>query len=218
MSQPIARLTAVFAGRPRPFARGRDSAIAKRQLEGPVAVGLEGLGEDRQADTKVHGGPDRALLHYASEHYAHWRQTLPTTDPDHWRPAAFGENLAATGLTEAEVCIGDRLRIGDVLLEVSQPRSPCWKIEQHSGVADLVERVRRSARSGWFYRIIEPGALRAGDAIETLERPHPDWPLARLWTLRQAEQPDPGELAEAAALPPLSPHWRDKYRRRLAAG
>ena len=117
---------ALLAGQARMFARGEASAIAKAPLAGPVKIGFLGLEGDEQADRRVHGGPDKALHHYPHDHYARWREGRDG-EPLLAAPGAFGENVATLGLTEEQVCIGDRFRLGSALVEISQGRQPCWK-------------------------------------------------------------------------------------------
>lgn len=205
---------AVLIGRARPYSRpGTRSAIDKRPVGGPVAVGPAGLDGDEQGDRRVHGGPDKAVHHYPFDHYAAWRAELGDR-PVLGEPGAFGENLSTLGPTEASLCLGDRLRLGTALVEVSQARQPCWKLDDRFGVPGMARRVQASGRTGWYYRVLEPGVLRAGDALELLERPHPHWPLARLLTLLYARVLDTDELQQALALP-LVPSWRRVFEHRL---
>src|SRR3546814_4948632 len=95
-------------------------------------------------------------------------------------PGAFGENISTRGLDEDNVCLGDRFELGTALLEVSQGRQPCWKLNDRFGVPDMVRRVQSSGRTGWYYRVLRPGTARAGDPPRLDSRPHPDWPLRRL--------------------------------------
>ena len=210
---------AVLVGRVAPlqgeYARkGGTSAIAKSAVAAPVHVGREGLAGDAQADLRVHGGPDKAVHHYAFDHYAAWRAelgALPVLDA----PGAFGENLSTRGIDESTICLGDRLRIGEVVLEVSQSRQPCWKLNARFGVADMAARVQKSGRPGWYYRVLETGNLKAGDAIELLDRPHPAWPLSRIIEVLYLRTLDFDLLTEMQALP-LTPSWRRLVEGRLA--
>jgi MOSC domain-containing protein YiiM len=207
----------VLTGRAVPFTRpGSASAIAKAPVEGPVNVGLDGLSGDEQGDRRVHGGPDKAVHVYASEHYAAWRSELG--DRSVLRaPGAFGENLSTSGLSEANVCLGDKIRIGGVLLEVSQPRQPCWKLNDRFDVSDMARRVQRTLRAGWYLRVLEPGTLIAGDAVTLVERPHPRWPMVRFLELLYRRPLDREWLDEALALP-LVPSARRLIAARLSSG
>jgi MOSC domain-containing protein YiiM len=161
----------------------------------------------------VHGGPDKAIHHYAFDHYAAWRGELGPL-PLLQAPGAFGENLSTRGLDETGVCLGDRFRLGSALLEVSQGRQPCWKLNDRFGVPDMALRVQDSGRSGWYYRVLRPGHATAGDALALVERPHPDWPLQRLAMLLYRRVLEAGPL-EAALRLPLVPSWRKLIERRL---
>lgn len=207
----------VLTGRALPYTRpGSWSAIAKQPVEGPVQVHREGLAGDEQGDRRVHGGPDKAVHLYATEHYPLWRGELGAR-PVLGAPGAFGENLSTQGVTEADVCLGDRLRIGGALLEVSQSRQPCWKLNDRFGVPDMALRVQQTLRTGWYCRVLEPGSLQAGDAITLIARPHPDWPLLRLIELLYHRPLDRELLTQVRDLP-LVPSWRRMIETRLACG
>lgn len=207
---------ALLAGIARPYTRpGSMSAIDKRPLDGTVAIGELGLEGDEQGDRRVHGGPDKAVHHYPFEHYATWRNELGPLAPLQ-SPGAFGENVSTRGLTEADVCLGDRFELGTALLEVSQGRQPCWKLNDRIGVPRMARLVQDSGRTGWYYRVVRPGEARAGDALRLVGRPHPDWPLLRLIRLLAGRVLDPAELGAALELP-LVPSWRRLVERRLAS-
>lgn len=195
---------------------GEPSGIRKQPAAGRIAVGPAGLAGDHQADRAHHGGVDKALHHYPYDHYAAWRAELPQCAGLLAGPGAFGENLVTLGLTEADVCLGDRYRIGSALVEVSQGRQPCWKLNHRFGVADMVARVRASGRTGWYYRVLEPGGMAAGDHLERVARPFPDWPLTRLWHVLFGDHIDTDGLATLAGLPVLAANWRERAARRLA--
>jgi MOSC domain-containing protein YiiM len=205
---------ALLAGHAVPYTRaGSRSAIHKRPLRGRVAIGESGIDGDEQGDTRVHGGADKAIHHYAFDHYAAWREELGPL-PLLRAAGAFGENISARGFDETSVCLGDRFRLGTALLEVSQGRQPCWKLNDRFGIPDMALRVQDSGRSGWYYRVLQTGHATAGDALALVERAHPDWPLQRLAMLlyrRVLEE----EALEAALTLPLVPSWRRLIERRL---
>ncbi|HZF46930.1 MAG TPA: MOSC domain-containing protein, partial [Sphingomonadaceae bacterium] len=125
-------------------------------------------------------------------------------------PGAFGENISTLGLTEADVLIGDRFRLGSALVEVSQGRQPCWKIDHKFGAKGITASVLKSGRCGWYYRVLEPGVVTAGDSF-VLEVPgHKGWSVQRVFALMFHKGADRGELAELAALDALSPEWRER--------
>jgi MOSC domain-containing protein YiiM len=197
------------------------SGIAKTARAGPVRLSAHGFDGDAQGDAVYHGGPEKAVHHYAAEHYAAWRARWPGS-PVPLVPGAFGENVATSGMTEADVCIGDVVRAGSALLQVSQGRQPCWKLNRRFGRADAALAMQRSGATGWYYRVLEEGVVAAGDALVLLDRPCPDWPLDRLIrALFPADGAAPdlaGEWRRAAALAPLAPNWRAAFARRVETG
>src|SRR3546814_350096 len=141
-----------------------------------------GLAGDEQADRTVHGGIDKAIHHYPADHYDWWRGYLgdvPLLDA----PGAFGENISTLGLDEENVFLGDRFRLGTALVEVTQARQPCWKLDHRFAAKGVMASVVKTRRSGWYYRVLEPGRVRAGDALDLVDRPYPGWPLASLFGL-----------------------------------
>lgn len=206
---------AVLRGRAVPYTRpGSRSAIAKTPVRGPVHVGPLGLEGDEQGDPKVHGGPDKAVHQYAQEHYVPWRTELGAL-PVLAAPGAFGENIASTGMTEHSLCLGDQVRVGSsVLLEVSQSRQPCWKLNDRFAVPTMARRVQDSGRTGWYYRVLQPGHLQAGDALVLVARPWPEWTLARIIDVLYHQPFDAAVLQALAALP-LPPSWQRMVQGRL---
>lgn len=190
------------------------SGIDKRPVDGPLQITRLGLFGDAQGDRAHHGGPDKALHHYPADHYEHWAAELPT-HAALFRNGGFGENLSTRGLVEADVCVGDRWRLGTALLEVSQGRQPCRRLNLRFDLPDMVERVRRCGRTGWYYRVLEAGEASAGDRLTLVERPHPQWSLARVFAALFGETPDRGDLAALVRLTVLADNWRQRAGRRL---
>lgn len=208
----------VLAGAVAPLGEaGHVSAIAKRPVAGPWRIGVTGLETDAQADRKHHGGLEKALHHYPFEHYAAWRDEIGPA-PALAEPGGFGENLSTQGWTEETVCLGDLIRFGGALLQVSQGRQPCFKLNLRFGPRDMALRVQKSGRTGWYYRVIEPGLAAEGDMLVHIDRPCPDWPLTRLSGLLYDKTRDREALAAMAALPHLAESWRSIARRRLESG
>ncbi len=202
-------IEAVCTGTARPFNGAETSAIAKRPRDGRVQVLGEGLAPDEQADRSVHGGPEMALHLYPLDHHDWWRGQIgehPALD----EPGGFGSNLAVTGLLEADVHIGDRFRLGSALIEVSQPRQPCWKIEHRFGHKGMVAKIIATGRSGWYFRVIEPGEVAAGDSLERIAMGAADWSIARVFRALVAGKASQDELAELAELATLTPRLREK--------
>lgn len=202
-------------GTPRPLGPdGAPSSIHRGEVAGPVALGVTGFDGDRVGDPKHHGGPQKAVHAYPLEHYATWRQELPETAAL-MRDGAFGENLTVDGLTERDICIGDSFSLGTALVQVSQGRQPCWKLNAWFERRDMSRLVQDSGRTGWYFRVLTPGAVRSGDDLRLVARPNPDWPLDRVWRLLYRERPAAGTLRAFAALEGLSPSWQALAEKRL---
>lgn len=198
-------------------ADGRLSGIDKKPCPGPWRIGATGLAGDAQADLAHHGGPEKAVHHYPLDHYAAWRAEIGAAAALD-APGAFGENLSTQGWTEETVCVGDIVSFGTARLQVSQGRQPCWKLNRRFGVADMALRVQKSGRTGWYYRVLREGVAEEGDALALIDRPCPDWPLARVTRLLYRDTGDRAGLAAMAALEPLAEGWRRLARRRLESG
>ena len=203
-------ILAVMTGRATRFRDADEhSAIAKAPVDGRVRVGLLGIQGDEQADRKHHGGPDKAIHHYAFDHYPAWREHLGD-HPLLNAPGGFGENISTLGLTEDNVLLGDRFRLGTALIEVSHGRQPCWKLGHRFGHAPLAARIVGNSRSGWYYRVIEEGEVQAGDDLVLVERGLEDWPVSRLFhvLIGGGHKADPAVLPVLAAMPVLAQAWR----------
>lgn len=205
----------VLVGRPKELRPGCVSSLGREPVE-RLSVELEGAVGDACADARHHGGAEKALHVYPFEHYSAWHALWPQAGT--WRPGAFGENLSTQGLDEATQCIGDVLRIGSTLVQVSQGRLPCWKLNIAFGQPDMARRVQDSGRMGWYLRVLQTGAIEAGDTIELLARPHPTWSLLRVQRCLFQRTHSSADLAELAELEALSPNWRDRFARRRDTG
>ncbi len=210
------KLLSVNVGRPRRLVHeGREitTAIFKQPVAGAVWLHGHNLEGDAQADRRVHGGPDKAVYVYPAEHYTFWKQVLGRHD---LAPGFFGENFTVAGLTEETVLIGDVFRIGEAVVEVSQPRTPCFKLGLRVGDAGFVARFNASLRCGWYLRVREPGWVRAGDAIRLLVRGEGGMSVREVFRLKTETSADPQALARAARLPALAAAWRAAFEKRLA--
>ncbi|MFC0206160.1 MOSC domain-containing protein [Novosphingobium soli] len=218
MTSPVPLLS-LLCGKVAPF-RGpaEPSAIDKRPVLGEVRVRRSGLEGDTQADLTVHGGPDKAIHHYPHDHYAWWREAIG----DHPLLAgngAFGENVSTRGVVEDMVCIGDRWRLGTAVVEVSQGRQPCWKLDHRFGGARVNALCVRSRRSGWYYRVIQEGVAQSGEVMELLDRPFPSWTVLRVFGLLIAgdHKSDRASLEALGEVTPLAESWA-RRRAKLLAG
>ena len=210
-------IEAVLTGAAQPFRGEEMSAIVKVPRLGAVVVKPLGLDGDEQADTVHHGGTDMAIHHYPRDHYAWWAGLMPD-QPLLGAAGAFGENISTTGLDERAACIGDRYRLGTALVEVSQGRKPCWKPAHRLGRPALVAEIVRSSRSGWYYRVIEPGVVAVGDMLKLEALPCPEWTVARVFDLivGSAGRSDPAALRALGGLKSLPAEWRDRARHMAA--
>lgn len=159
----------VYIGKVREYAGSRPSAIGKYQVDGVLKLTELGLEGDQQAEKIIHGGPDRALCHYPREHYLSWAREFPEQAEQFTAPA-FGENLSTKGLTEHDVYIGDIFRWGDALIQVTQPRSPCFKLNYHFGISDMASLMQKSGRIGWLYRVVMAGNVSTRSPLELVSR------------------------------------------------
>lgn len=223
LAEPAAaRVLAVLTGRVAPLgAVGVPSGMAKAPRSGAVRLGRNGLEGDEQADHRHHGGPEKAVLLYAAHHYDAWCRELAEVEsarPVLAAAGAFGENLLVAGLDEGTVCLGDVWSAGTALLEVSQFRQPCWKLNHRFGLRGMSRRVQESGRTGWYARVRQAGELAAGQELLLMARPLPDWPLARLWRLLYRDRLDMAELEQALRLEAIPAGWRETLRRRRDSG
>lgn len=211
-------IDALLTGPARPLGGTRHtSAIDKHPLDGPLWLGAPGFAGDEQADRKSHGGPDKAVHHYAFEHYPFWIERIGARDVL-TRPGAFGENISTSGATESDVCIGDIYRAGEALLQVSQARQPCWKLNLRFEHPEMARLVQQNGRTGWYYRVLREGHVAAGDELVLEQRSQPAWPLARLLDALYRRTLEVPLMEELAVLPELTDGWRSLFRRRLDSG
>jgi MOSC domain-containing protein YiiM len=188
------------------------TGIFKEPVEGRARVRTLNLDGDRQADLSVHGGPDKAVYVYPSEHYTDWSRELPDV-PLPW--AMFGENLTTEGLREDSVHIGDRLRAGTAELVVTQPRTPCYKLGIRFGRDEIVRQFLESGRTGFYCAVLREGDVEAGDAIEWTHRDPHQVSVAEIHRLNTSERNNRELLQRALAVESLSQAWQDYLRQQL---
>lgn len=204
-------------------ARGEPSAIDKQPMQGPMLFDEMGFLPDDQGDKKAHGGAEKAIHHYPFDHYASWlavfkEKSLEIDGPDMSLPGAFGENISTVGFTEGDVCLGDIFQLGTGRVQIAQGRQPCWKLNERFGNKTMSRLVQKSGMTGWYYRVLEPGEVQAGDHIKLLERLAPEWPLSRVIELLFVKTADMKALEQVVALPFLAQSWRGLMERRLRRG
>jgi MOSC domain-containing protein YiiM len=209
------------------------TAFYKRPVAGAVAVYKLGLEGDQIADPRHHGGIDKAVLAYSADHYPRWRDELALEDflqADEssvdlfgespaafslaaFGPGAFAENLTIEGLDEATVCLGDRYLLGadaneSVVVEVSQPREPCWKISRRWKHKTLTKLVGKTGRTGWYFRVLREGKVVAGEPVTLVSRVHEQWTVARANDVLMGREADRFAVAELMGMPELSAAWK----------
>jgi len=188
------------------------TSIFKAPVQGRVRVAHLNLEGDQQSDLSVHGGIDKAVYAYPSEHYSFWRQELPGMELPR---GVFGENLTTQGLLEEAVHIGDRFRVGSAELVVTQPRMPCFKLGIRFGRPDIVKRFLQSGRSGFYFAVLKEGEVAAGDSIELLKRDELGVTVADVVNLYGRDAANQELLRRVSDLPSLPESWRDYFRKRL---
>ncbi len=188
------------------------TSIFKMPTDRRLHVSTLNLEGDQQSDLSVHGGVDKAVYAYPSEHYAYWRHALPPMDLP-W--GAFGENLTTEGLLEESVRIGDRYRIASAELVVTQPRMPCFKLGIRFGRPDIVKLFLQSRRSGFYFAVLREGEVAAGDSIELIARGREGLTVADIVSLYIGDAENQDLLRRATESPALPESWRDYFRKRL---
>ncbi len=185
------------------------TGIFKKPVEGAVRATRLTLEGDRQVDQRYHGGEYKAIYVYPQEHYAFWAETLGRDD---LAPGQFGENFTTEGLIETEVHIGDQFRIGEVLVEVTQPRVPCFKLGIALGDPRLVKVFLKSERSGFYLRVLEEGMVQAGDSIER-NFTHPERVTVQyIHHLYYQDSQNTAEIERVLSIKALSKEWSRQFR------
>ena len=190
------------------------TSIWKEAVGGRVMARRTNLDGDRQSDLTVHGGPEKAVYAYPSEHYPFWRNELGEIELP-W--GSFGENLTTDGIVESETMIGDRLAIGSAELMITQPRSPCFKLGIRFGRDDMVRRFIHSGRSGFYLSVVREGEIGSGDRVEFISRDPHRLSVADVARLYARESTDPELLRRAVEVEALPDGWREYFRNRLNA-
>ena len=213
----LGRLAALHVGLPRTHTfEGRPwrSAIAKCSVATRLWLSEVNLAGDRQANTRFHGGPDKAVCCFALEHYPFWRAELAFGEA--LAPGAFGENFTLQGLLEEEVCIGDAFQVGSAVVQVSQPRQPCINLARRWDRPRMPARMVEVGHTGFYLRVLQPGEVGAGDAMLLSGRCRPDISVAFANDAMHQRAGGADRAALLADLPELSDDWRSVFRRRCS--
>jgi MOSC domain-containing protein YiiM len=206
------RVLSVNVARPREFefqGKPATSSIWKTPVEGPVAARGVNLEGDDQADREVHGGPDKAIYSYSIEDIRFWEGELKRPLP----LSALGENLTTSGIDVSGALIGERWEIGTTLLEVSEPRAPCWKLGVKMEDPAFPRKFTRAGRPGAYLRIVREGVLAAGDEIRVVDRPRHGLRIGDVFRIYTREREKAGLLV---GVPELSEDWKEWARRQQA--
>ncbi len=188
------------------------TGIFKEPVKGPVILRTLNLDGDGQADLTVHGGASKAVYAYPSEHYNYWRTELPGVDLP-W--GMFGENFTTEGLLEDAVYIGDRFRIGETEVMVTEPRMPCYKLGIKFGRAEIIKRFLASRRTGFYFAVIREGMVAAGDALKLIGHEQQEISVADITRLYGFESDDVKTLRRAIEVEALPESWKGYFRHRL---
>jgi MOSC domain-containing protein YiiM len=189
-----------------------NTGIFKEPVSGPVTLRALNLDGDQQADLAVHGGPNKAVYAYPSEHYDFWREELPGMNLP-W--GMFGENFTTEGLFESDLHVGDSLQIGSAIIMVRQPRVPCYKLAAKFKRNDILARFLRSGRSGFYFSVKREGVVATGDSFETLSQEPLAITIAEMNHLFADDRYNRELLDKAIATPALPEDWRDYFEKRL---
>ena len=209
------KIIQINVGRPRLVMRNGEpvsTAIYKVPVAGRVMLRTLNLDGDRQADLSVHGGPEKAVYGYPSEHYAFWKRELPNMDLP-W--GMFGENFTTEGMFETELNIGDRFRIGSAEVMVTQPRMPCYKLGIRFGRNDILKRFLASERSGFYFSVLEEGEVGVGDEFELIEKNDSGVRVVDITRLYSSDKQNVELMRRAIATEALPISWRGYFQRRI---
>lgn len=200
-------LLGLFVGGIRPLPpEGQATGMFKEPVE-RAKIHTAGIVGDQQGDRRAHGGPEKAVHLFTREAYVRIGAERPDV-AELLRPGVLGENLSTSGVTEADACISDVYALGSARIQISQPRSPCWKIDHRLDTQNMVPLINALGCPGWYFRVLAEGEVAVGDHLWLIERPAPDWSLARMLAIMAAHRPDPADLASLAAAPGLNAQWQ----------
>ena len=209
------KIISLNVGLPRLVVRNGEpvsTGIFKEPVADRVMMRTLNLDGDRQSDLSVHGGPEKAVYVYPSEHYEFWKRELPEMDLP-W--GMFGENLTTTGLFETEVNIGDKFRVGTAEVMVTQPRTPCYKLGIRFGRADIIKRFLVSERSGFYLSVEKEGEVGAGDEFQLLEKNTSGVRVVDVTRLYSSERENVALLRRAIATEALPENWKGYFRKHI---
>ena len=214
-------LKKVFVGLPKtvgdrdaksPMDREWTSAIFKEHVQGAVWVGKTKLNGDGQFDMEHHGGPEKAVFAYAIENYTYWQKEVGISQIT---SGGMGENFVLENGKEESISIGDTFQIGEAILQVSQPRQPCWKPARRFKVKTLALLLQNTGRTGWYFRVLKEGFVEEGQTFTLIERPYPQWTIAKCNQIIHAKKQNFADLRELSKCELLAPGLRDTLKKRI---
>ena len=209
------KIISINVGRPRLVMRNDEpvsTGIFKEPVAGRVMLRILNLDGDRQADLKVHGGPEKAVYVYPSEHYAFWKLELPDMELP---LGMFGENFTTEGMFETEINIGDRFRIGSAEVVVTQPRMPCYKLGIRFGRTDIIKRFLASERTGFYFSVLKEGEVSADDEFELVDKNASGVRVVDVTRLYSSDKQNVELLRRAIATTALPENWKEYFRKRI---
>jgi MOSC domain-containing protein YiiM len=183
------------------------TGICKKAVAGPVRLGMTGFEGDGVGDLKHHGGPDKAVCVYSTDHYAYWEKILGTVLPS----APFGENFSVSDLDEAAVCIGDIFRAGTAVVQISQPRQPCSTLAARFGRNDMVKLVVDSGKTGFYFRVLEEGVVERGNALILREKDSYGITVSFANRIYHHDRANREGIEKVLAVEALSGSWRESF-------
>jgi len=205
----------LFIGGIRPLPEsGRPTGMYKQPVSGEIELGPQGFIGDEQADRRVHGGPEKAVHLYPARHYARLAQRFPDAAAQ-LVIGSLGENISTAELDENDVRIGDLWRLGSAVLQVCQPRNPCWKIDERFACDGMAAFIAENRLTGWYWRVVTPGLVAPGDSLELAQAADGAVTLAAAMRCWQAHRPALADLEKLAATPGIASQWQQKITTRL---
>lgn len=194
-----------------PMDRQWESGMFKNAVHDKKWLSKTGLEGDEVADKKNHGGPEKAIFAYPTKHYQYWKEELQIPIGI----GAMGENIAVTQ-DEDSICIGDVYQFGDAIIQVSQPRRPCWKPARRFRVIDFSLRIQNTGRTGWYFRVLQEGFVQEKQELSLIERPYPNWTIATCNEVMYRKKDDLDLARQLASCKFLAPNWKESIEKRIA--
>jgi len=206
--------TILFIGDIRPLPHsGRPTGIYKHASDIALEIGPEGFIADHQADRRVHGGPEKAVHFYPSDHYARLASRFPEAKTA-LQPGSMGENISLAGLDESQVHVGETFTLGSACLQLCQPRNPCWKIDERFDCDGMAAFIAEQGLTGWYFRVLTPGLARSGDRLIRLAIPPGAPTLRAAMNLWREFRPSPDALDALVNTPGIAQQWQVKIQQR----